>query len=122
MTDEKTGYKILCYLAVFVVFMCVMFRGCGEQHSLGELQANTDNTVGNIKANSAIAGVEIGRSQDSISKSKEAIERAEAEIGSSRKISDSIEAGIGELERIIGEAQVLSRRSAEIIERVDATN
>ena len=122
MTDEKTGYKILCYLAGFVVFMCVMFRGCGKPTTISRLQDVVNCTMGSLKANSAIVGVEIGRSQDSISKSKEALERAEAEIGSSRKISDSIEAGIGELERIIGEAQALSRRSAETIERADAPN
>lgn len=122
MTDEKFWYKILSYIAVGVVVICFLFVGFGAEHrELSRLQNDTDSTVGNIKANSAIIGVEVGRSQDSIGKSKEALERVESEIGRSREISCSIEAGVAELERLIGEAQVLVRRSAEIIERVDTT-
>ena len=123
MTDEKTGYKILEYFAVFVIAMCVLFKGCGtDERELGQLQDDTNRTVGNLKVNSANIGVEIRRSQDSIAKSKEALTRAEFEIRESRELSNNLEAGVNELERLIREAQELARRSADIVNSVDKPN
>ncbi len=120
MTDEKNAYKILSYFAVVVALMCVLFRGFGtESRDLSNLQNDTDSTVGNLKGNSAVIGVEIGRSQESIIKTKESLERVESEVRSGREISRALETGIDDLERIIGEAQGYARRSADIIDAVD---
>jgi septal ring factor EnvC (AmiA/AmiB activator) len=122
MTDEKTGYKILEYLGVFVVLLCVLFFGFGDDSSeLNRLQNDTDNTMGTIKTNAAIVGVEIGRTQESNRKLEEALNRTRAEIERSRASSNSIQASINELERIIGEAEELARTNANIINQVDGT-
>ena len=123
MTDERTGYKILEYLGVCVVLLCVLFFGFGDDKTeLNRLQSNTDNTVGTIKTNTAIVGVEIGRTQESNRKLKEALDRARVEIERSRTSSSSIKASLDELERLIGEAEELARTNANIINQVDAAN
>lgn len=122
MTDEKTGYKILEYLGVFVVLLCVLFFSFGEDGTeLNRLQNDTDRTVGTIKTNAAIVGVEIGRTQESNRKLKEALDRTRAEIERSRASSNSIQASINELERIIRESEELARTNANIINQVDGT-
>lgn len=122
MTDEKTGYKILEYLGVFVVLLCVLFFSFGDDSTeLNRLQNGTDNTVGTIKTNTAIVGVEIGRTQESNRKLEEALDRARVEIERSRTSSSSIKASLNELERLIGEAEELARRNANIINQVDGT-
>lgn len=122
MTDEKFGYKILEYLGVCVVLLCVLFFSFGDDSTeLNRLQSDTDNTVGTIKTNAAIVGVEIGRTQESNRKLKEALDRTRAEIERSRASSSSIQASINELERIIRESEELARTNANIINQVDGT-
>ena len=122
MTDEKTGYKILEYLGVFVVLLCVLFFSFGNDNTeLNRLQSDTDNTVGAIKTNSALIGVEIGRTQESNRQLEEALERARVEVERSRASSSSIQASLNELERLIGEAEDLVRANASIIEQIDRT-
>lgn len=122
MTDERTGYKILEYLGVCVVLLCVLFFSFGDDSSeLKRLQTDTDRTMGTIKTNAAIVGVEIGRTQESNRKLKEALDRTRAEIERSRASSNSIQASINELERIIRESEELARTNANIINQVDGT-
>lgn len=123
MNDEKTSYKLLGYTALVILFVCFLFAGFGKRgRTLEELQTNTDTTVGNLKAESSILAVEIGRSQISNDKAKEYVERTRVEIGDSRKLADTISAGVVELERLINESQGLARANSAIIESVDESN
>ena len=123
MTDEKTGYKILSYLAVFVALVCIFFKGFGtDGRELNRLQNDTDRTVADIKTTSASTGAELGRIKATNRELEEALERAKAELDRSRAVGDSIETSLAELERIINESRELARRNKSIINQVDAAN
>ena len=123
MTDEKTGYKILSYLAVFVALVCMFFKGFGtDGRELNRLQNDTDRTVADIKTTSASTGAELGRIKATNRELEEALERAKAELDRSRAVGDSIETSLAELERIINESRELARRNKSIINQVDAAN
>ena len=122
MTDEKTGYKILSYLAVFVALVCIFFKGFGtDGRELNRLQNDTDRTVADIKTTSASTGAELGRIKATNRELEEALERAKAELDRSRAVGDSIETSLAELERIINESRELARTNANIINQVDGT-
>ena len=123
MTDEKTEYKILSYLAVFVALVCIFFKGFGtDGRELNRLQNDTDRTVADIKTTSASTGAELGRIKATNRELEEALERAKAELDRSRAVGDSIETSLAELERIINESRELARRNKSIINQVDAAN
>ena len=123
MTDEKTGYKILSYLAVFVALVCVFFKGFGtDSRELNRLQNDTDSTVGTIKVEQSSVGVEIGRSQVATGNAIRAIERSQSEIDGSRKAIDDFEARIRELQSLASECQRLATESKGIIDGVDKSN
>lgn len=123
MTDEKTGYKILSYLAVFVALVCIFFKSFGtDGRELNRLQNDTDRTVADIKTTSASTGAELGRIKATNRELEEALERAKAELDRSRAVGDSIETSLAELERIINESRELARRNKSIINQVDAAN
>ena len=123
MTDEKTGYKILSYLAVFVALVCVFFKSFGtDSRELNRLQNDTNSTVADIKTTSASTGAELGRIKATNRELEEALERAKAELDRSRAVGNSIETSLAELERIINESRELARRNKSIINQVDAAN
>ena len=123
MTDERTGYKILEYLGVCVVLLCVLFFSFGDDSTeLNRLQSDTDNTVGTIKAEQSTVGVEINRSQVATANAVEAINRSQTEIDGSRKAVDDFEARIRELQTLVDECHRLATESKGIIDGVDQTN
>lgn len=122
MTDEKTGYKILGYFAVVIIVVCCLFHGCGKSSTINQLQSDTDSTVGNLKANSAIAGVGVVRIERTSREIGEAIEGAVGRIDRSQSRASEISGGIAEIKRRVAECQRLARQSSEIINRADAPN
>ena len=123
MTDEKTGYKILEYLGVFVVLLCVLFFGFGDDSTeLSRLQNDTNSTLGTIKTEQSSVGVEIDRSQIATGNAIEAITRSQTEIDGSRKAIDDFETRIRELQSLVTECQRLATESKGIINRVDEAN
>ena len=123
MTDEKTGYKILSYFAVFIFLMCVLFRGFGsESRELSRLQNDVNCTMGRIKAESSIVGVEIERSQVASDNAQQAIAGVREQINGSRETFNDFRAGINELQAILAECEELARKNSNIIERIDGAN
>lgn len=122
MTDEKTGYKILSYFAVLIVFVCFLFRGFGEQRDLNRLQNDTDRTVGIIKTKSANAGIEIIRIERTSGEIGGAVKDAIDGIGRSQKSASTISNGIEGIKRTIKECRELVDRNSEIIERLDGSS
>lgn len=123
MTDEKFGYKILEYLGVFVMLLCVLFFGFGDDSTeLSRLQNDTNRNLGTIKAEQSTVGVEINRSQTATGNAIEAIKRSQSEVDGSRKAIDDFEARIRELQSLVAECQRLATESKGIIDRVDEAN
>ena len=80
MTDEKVGYKILEYIAVFVALMCVLFVGFGErneEHEPNHIQNDTNRTMAEVKQQYEFVGSEIVVVADRIDDASKSITRAE---------------------------------------------
>lgn len=123
MFEEKTLYKTFGIIAGVIVLGCFAFMVFGKPAtSIDQLQADTDRNLGNIKAESAIIGVEIERSKTASDNVKETIGRINAEVSSGREVAGEIAAGIDNLERIIGECQRLAGENATIIDNIDRAN
>lgn len=119
MTDEKTGYKILSYLAAVVVGACFLFCGFGEKRSLNQLQNDTNSTMGNLKANTAIVGVQVERFERTTDRVGKLLDGASTDIERSRNSAEKLKTGIDELKRTVGECQRLARENSKIIEGID---
>ena len=78
MTDEKTGYKILEYIAVFIVLMCILFKGCGTEHKqLSQLQSDVNSTMADVKQQYEFVGSEFVVVADRVVDVDKSIKRAE---------------------------------------------
>lgn len=81
MADEKTGYKILEYIAVFVILMCVLFKGFGtEDRQPSRLQNDVNSTMADVKQQYEFVGSESNIVTDRIVDAEQSIKRAE-ELG-----------------------------------------
>ena len=120
---EKVNLKQVLVIAGIGLAVCFVFRGCGTASpSIRELQTNTDNTMGNLKAESSIVGIEITRSQAASDNAIEAIKRTELKVRGSREAVSSLNARITKLQAILAECERLARENSEIIAGVDRTN
>ena len=120
---EKVNLKQVLVIAGIGLAVCFVFRGCGTASpSIRELQTSTDNTMGNLKAESSIVGVEIERSQVASDNAAQAIRNAKEQINGSRATFNDFRAGINELERQLAECERLARENSEIIAGVDGSN
>lgn len=78
MTDEKFGYKILEYIAVFVILMCVLFKGFGtEDRQPSRLQNDVNSTMADVKQQYEFVGSESLVVADRIDDVNQSIKRAE---------------------------------------------
>ena len=120
---EKVNLKQVLAIVGVGLAMCFMFSMFSKPStSIDKLQADTDRSLGAIKAEQSTVGVEIDRSQTATGNAFQAIERSQIEIDGSRKAVDGIEAGIAKLQAIIGECQRLTTESKAIFDRVDGAN
>lgn len=120
---EKVNLRQVLVIAGIGLAVCFMFRSCGTASpSIRELQTSTDNTMGNLKAESSIVGVEITRSQAASDNAAEAIRRTQSEISGSREAVGNLNTGITKLQVILAECERLARENSEIIAGVDRTN
>ena len=120
---EKVSIKQMLIATGIGLSMCFMFSMFSKPStSIDKLQADTDRSLGAIKAEQSTVGVEIDRSQTATGNAFQAISRSQAEIDGSRKAIDGIETGVRELQSIIAECQRLTTESKAIFERVDGAN
>lgn len=124
MFEEKTLWKTFNVIAAIIVTCCVALFLFGKpaNNTTSELQADTDRNLGNIKAESAIVGIEVERSKIASDNIKETIGRIDTEIDGSRKTAGEITAGIENLERLIVECERLAGENARIIDEADKAN
>lgn len=120
---EKVNLKQVLTIVGIGLAMCFMFSMFSKPSAnIDKLQADTDRSLGTIKAEQSTVGVEIDRSQTATGNALQAIERSQIKIDGSRKAVDGIEAGIREIESILAECQRLTTESKAIFDRVDGAN
>lgn len=119
---EKVNLKQVLVIAGICLAVCFVFRGCGKPTTISRLQNDVNCTMGTIKAESSIVGVEITRSQVASDNAQQAIARTQSEIRGSREAVSSLNAGITKLQAILAECERLAKENSEIIARVDCTN
>ena len=120
---EKVNLRQVLTIVAIGLAMCFMFSMFSKPSAnIDKLQADTDRSLGAIKAEQSTVGVEIDRSQTATGNAFQAIERSQIEIDGSRKAVDGIETGIGKLKTIIAECERLATESKAIFERVDQSN
>ena len=119
---EKVNLRQVLVIAGICLAVCFVFRGCGKPTTISRLQNDVNCTMGTIKAESSIVGVEIERSQAASDNATEAIGRTQSEIRGSREAVSSLNAGIAKLQVILAECERLARENSEIIAGVDRTN
>jgi hypothetical protein len=120
---EKVNLRQMLAIVGIGLAMCFMFSMFSKPSTNNDkLQADTDRSLGAIKAEQSTVGVEIDRSQTATGNAFQAISRSQIEIDGSRKAVDGIEAGIREIESILAECQRLTTESKAIFERIDGAN
>ena len=120
---EKVNLRQVLTIVGVGLAMCFMFSMFSKPSSnIDKLQADTDRSLGTIKAESSSVGVEIGRSEVATGNALEAIKRTELEVRESREAVGNLDAGIREIESILAECQRLTTESKAIFERIDGAN
>lgn len=120
---EKVNLKQMLYVVGFGLAICFMFSMFSKPSTnINQLQADTDRSLGTIKAEQSSVGVEIDRSQTATGNALEAISRSQTEIDGSRKAVDGIETGIREIQHILAECERITTESKAIFERIDQSN
>lgn len=120
---EKVNLRQVLTIVGIGLAMCFMFSMFSKPSTnINKLQADTNRSLGAIKAEQSTIGVEIDRSQTSTGNAFQAIERSQIKIEGSRKSIDGIEAGIREIQSILAECQRLTTESKAIFERIDGAN
>ena len=119
---EKVNLNQIIVIGAIGLAINVLFFGCGKSTTIRELQADTDRSLGTIKAEQSSTGVEIDRSQIATGNALQAISRSQTEIDGSRKAVNNLNAGIGKLQSILAECERLATESKAIFERVDQSN
>ena len=119
----KVNLKQVLAIVGIGVALCFMFGVFSKPStSIDKLQADTDRSLGTIKAEQSTVGVEIDRSQTATGNAIEALERSQLEVSGSRKSIDGIEAGVREIQSILAECQRLTTESKAIFDRIDGAN
>ena len=120
---EKINLRQVLTVVGIGLAMCFMFSMFSKPSSnIDKLQADTDRSLGAIKAEQSTVGLKIDKSQAATGNAFQAIERSQIEIDGSRKAIDGIEAGVRELQSILAECQRLTTESKAIFERIDGAN
>lgn len=119
----KVKISHLLIAVIIGLGLCFVFGGCGTASpSISRLQNDTNCTMGAVKAESAMLGIEVTRSQAASNNAAEAIRNAKEQINGNRGTFNDFGKGINELERTLGECERLARENAEIIAGVDGSN
>ena len=120
---EKVNLRQVLAIVGIGLAMCFMFSMFSKSSTnINRLQADTDRSLGAIKAEQSTVGVEIDRSQTATGNAFQAISRSQAEIDGSRKAVDGIEARVREIQSILAKCQRLTTESKAIIDGIDGTN
>lgn len=123
LENNKKAYDYWMAFGFVVVGICFLFSLFGKPGaSIDKLQADTDRTMGTIKAEQSSAGAEIDRSAIASGNAIEAIQRSQSEIGGSREAVDNINAGIAKLQNILGECKRIAGESKSILNGVEQSN
>lgn len=104
------------------VFLVVLFLLARTGTDGTEERRRTDRTLGNIKAEQSIVGVEVGRIEDASIIIGESVSNAQREVSESRKSATTIASGIEQIKLTLAECQRLADENARIIDRVDRAN
>lgn len=119
---EKINLKHLLAIAGIGLAINFLFLGCGKPKTIGELQTDTDRSLGTVKAEQSILGVEANRTIDTSRKLGEAVKEATARVERSQEAATTIAGSIDGIKLAVGECQRLARENAEIIAGIDQTN
>jgi hypothetical protein len=120
---EKVNLKQVLYIVGIGLAMCFMFSMFSKPSAnINRLQADTDRSLGAIKAEQSTVGVEINRSEVASGNAIEAIGRTQLEVRGSREAVSNLDAGITKLQAILAECQRLTTESKAIFERIDGAN
>ena len=119
---EKVNLKQILIVSSVLLFVCVLFGVYGKSSTINQLQNDTNSTMGTIKAESSMLGVEVGRSQTASSEVKESIDRINGNINDGRARINDMQASINELERTLAECARLAGKNKSIIDEIDKSN
>ena len=119
---EKVNLNQVLAIGIVGLAINVLFVGCGKSSTINQLQNDTNATMGNLKAESSMLGVEVGRSQAASIEVKEAIDRIGGNINDGRARINSLQASINELERTLAECATVAGKNKSIIDEIDKSN
>jgi hypothetical protein len=120
---EKVNLRQVLTVVAIGLAMCFMFSMFSKPSTnINKLQADTDRSLGTIKAESSMLGVGVERSKTASANAIEAIKRTELEVRGSREAVGNLNAGIAKLQAILGECEELARKNKVIFERIDGAN
>jgi chromosome segregation ATPase len=120
---EKVNLRQVLTVVAIGLAMCFMFSMFSKPSTnINKLQADTDRSLGTIKAESSMLGVGVERSQTASDNAQQAIAGVRAKINGSRETFNDFRAGINELERLLSECQRLAEQNTNIIDRIDGAN
>lgn len=119
---EKVNLKQILIVSSVLLFVCVLFGVYGKPSTINQLQNDTNATMGNLKTESAIIGVEVGRIERTTGSLTEAIGEANTRINDGRATFNTITTRINDIKNIVGECQRLARENANIIDEADKAN
>ena len=116
---EKVNLNQVLAIGIVGLAINILFVGCGKSSSIDKLQSNTNSTMGTIKAESAILGVEVERIERTTGSVAETIGEVNTRINDGRANFNTISTRINDIKNIVEECQKLARENANIIEQVD---
>ena len=116
---EKVNIKHLLVACGIGLALCFVFGVFSKPSTINRLQADTDSTMGTVKAESAILGVEVERVERTTGSVAETIGEVNTRINDSRATFNTISTRINDIKNIVGECQRLARENANIIDNVD---
>ena len=120
---EKVSIKQMLIATGIGVALCFMFGVFSKPSTtINQLQSNTNSTMGTIKAESSMLGVEAGRSQTASIEVKESIDRINGNINDCRGRINDLQASINELERTLAECATVAGENKSIIDEIDRSN
>ncbi len=120
---EKVNLRQMLTVVGIGLAMCFMFSMFSKPSTNNDkLQADTDRSLGAIKAESSMLGVGVERSQTASNNAQQAIAGVREKINGSRETFNDFRAGISELERKLGECQRLAEQNSNLIDGIDRAN
>ena len=119
---EKVNLNQVLAIGIVGLAINVLFVGCGKSSTIDQLQSNTNSTMGTIKAESAILGVEVERIERTTGSVAETIGKVNTRINDGRATFNTISTRINDIKNIVRECQRLATESKGIIDNADKSN